>query len=225
MSNWKITPFFLIQFTIVIGIFPRFFTPYAFELSTVSIILFWIAPLVLLPEYIIGYKSNKLAINQYSKFTIIFLVFCSFISLCSFFSREILWGNEPNTIIDFVRRSLYILHPAMLLSWYPMIKEKKQKEFLKNFILLSAFYLSTIGSNLITNSTLLEPTLVKMTAEHSRFILNLFFEDQVFVMNDIFYNESFSIKVTTVCSADITGLGVIVKNFEIPNCSRGILQS
>jgi len=201
MRNLEITLQTFTLFTVSVCILPRFFTPYALAPSTVLIILFWIPPLVLFPEFIKDYSSKKFSLCNLPKFTILISSICVLISISSIFGRDILWNENSNSTIDIIRRSLYFINPILCFCYYPLINIIKRKEFIRKFIFLSLAFLTSVGWSLIIDNTFIGKWISNLTAKGSAKMLSVFTEYEISVNGNTFLNDDFAVSVTTGCSS------------------------
>ena len=114
---------------------PRFFSEAAYQTGTVLILIFWVVPFVLISEMAGENWNTKLKLSELPKSTSSILAICLILIFVSFYWREIIYSNDINTYQN-LKRSLYLLNPLILISWYPLIKNCNKIKFLINFSML-----------------------------------------------------------------------------------------
>ena len=136
MGSIKATPQ-SINFLLVSLLFiPRFFSEAAYQTGTVLILIFWIVPFVLISEMASENWNIKLKLSEFPKSTSSILAICLILIFASFYWRKIIYADEINSYQN-IKRSLYLLNPLILISWYPFIKTDSKRNFLLYFSILT----------------------------------------------------------------------------------------
>ena len=187
-------------YAITLCILPNF-SPYALAPRTVSILIFWIVPLVLFPEFIKRYSCKKIQLLQLPNLTIFIQISCILLSLLALIYNDKIWVEDSNLLTDILRRSLFLIHPILVLSWTPQIDNNKQSEFIKIFTSLSVGFLITLVLIFTFDKTIVGQKTSNYTAHFAANILNLVNEEKVKVTNEYFYNNEYSVEVNPGCSS------------------------
>ncbi len=202
MLNLKLSPQIITVWIAGFSLVPRLLSPAAYLTGTVNILLFWIAMLVLLPELVEGYESNKKPVLKLPKITITLLTFCCLILVITYCWKDVIYEYQNrDPFISNLRRSLYLIHPLICLSWYPLVNRTKSREFIRTLSLLTIGCAIATAIPLIFGKIFLSHFLNELTASISAKMLSLNKGSPISVEGIIFYDPSFTIKVGAGCSS------------------------
>ena len=202
MRNFKLSPQTITLWIAGISFIPRFLSPAAYQTGTVAILLFWVAMCVLLPELVKDYETNKRPILKLPTITISILSLSCFILVLTFFWRNIIYEDQTsNAFIQNLKRSLYLIHPLICLSWYPLVNNTKRTEFIKTLSLLTFGYAIALIIPVISDKTFVGVLLNEITASNAAKILSIIKGSPISVNGITFSDQSFAIQVGLGCSA------------------------
>ena len=201
MIKCKASPQTITLFLVCLSLIPRFFSEYAFQMGTVVILIFWIAPLVLLSELIPGYSNKKINVSGLDLPVKISFVVCILIITCSFWWRDFIYSDYDDKIFKNTRRFLYLIHPIIYLSWYYSVNKKLLKRFLNIGCILSIGLILSLLLPVIINNSIIGLKLNSLTAKYAAFVYSFFTNNDVSIRNQFFFNNEFSIKVGGGCSS------------------------
>ena len=200
VPNISISPQSITYIIVGLSLLPKFFSPLATTTSTVLVLTFWIAPFVLLPEFVKGYTAKRKIFSELPKLTLAISLICIICIIISFYWRETIYSDTRNKFIN-LKRSLYLIHPVLCFSWYPLVNKKDKKIFVQYFALLFLVFAGSLSIPLIINSIFLGEFLNNLTAIISGQFLDFFSEAKVISNGDTFFGENFAIKIQDECSA------------------------
>jgi len=179
---------------------PRFFSEAAYQTGTVLILIFWIVPFVLISEIAYEDWNVKSKLSELPKSTSSILLICLILIFASFYWREIIYADEINSYQN-IKRSLYLLNPLILISWYPLIKIEQKGSFLIIFSILTIGLFSCLTIPIIFEITFISDYLNHLTAFLSGFISNIFLENEITVHKNYIIIDTTKIKVESGCSS------------------------
>jgi hypothetical protein len=130
MLNLRISSQTIILWMAGLSLIPRFLTPYAIEIGTIYILFFWLPLLVILPEIVKGYELEKTPILKLPNFTLLVLAFAVLIIFISLLFKDTIYDESADLLIASIRRSLYLVHPIICISLYPLLQKEKKSIFL-----------------------------------------------------------------------------------------------
>lgn len=202
MRNLKLSPQTITLWIAGISLIPRFLSPAAYQTSTVAILLFWIPMFVMLPELVEDHESRKKTVLKFPKITISILTFCCLILILTFCWRNIIYEDQSSdAFIQNLKRSLYLIHPLICLSWYPLVNKTKIQEFIKLLSLLTFGYAIALVIPLLSDNTFVGVFLNEQTASIAAKMLSLIKDSPISVEGVTFSDPFFSIEVDTGCSS------------------------
>ena len=201
MSLFRQSPQTVTFWLITLNIAPRFFSSYALETGTICILLFWVAMLVILPDYVQKPDFTKKLSDKLPLFPISIIIFVFLISILVFFYRDNIYHKENEASFKIIRWSLYLTHPLICMIWYPFVDQKNRLRFI--FFITSLTVM--IAATLVVPSFLFKFSNGRILNEGTSFIsakILSMFVDQKFVSSGIFlYHENFSLRVHQSCSS------------------------
>ena len=198
--SFKISKKLIVFYLILFSLLPRLFTPFALQIGTLYILLFWLPFLVILPEITHCYES-RIKIKNISKSTLIISSFIFIIILVYFIFRDRIFDNSAGVMLSNVRRSFYLVQPLICLSVYESINDGKKRYFL--FLVFFMTFLVGIALLLPTflQDTVFSHKLNYLTAMVASFFFSMSNDINTFVDGSSFGNSKFSIKVMHGCSS------------------------
>ena len=200
MKTLETYPQTITYLIISLSCIPRFFSDSAFQLGTVLILIFWIAPSVILPELITGYSNKKIKFLKLPNITLYTLIITTIIIVISFFIRNKLYASEINNL-RYIKISLYLLHPLIYFSWYPIVDKKLLKTYFKIGIILTLGLALSLTVPKLIHASIIGNNLNHLSAVCSTYLLSIFSEMKLQVNSEYFYNDQFSIKIGANCSS------------------------
>lgn len=200
MSKIKISPQSIIYSIVGLSLLPKLFSPLGTSSTIVLVLIFWIAPFVLFPELVEGYTSKDKSLSELPKLTLFLSLICIICIVVSFYHREIIYSDTRNGLIN-IKRSLYLIHPVLYFSLYPLVNKKNKKEFILKFTLLFLTFIWALTVPLVINSIFIGSFLNNLTATLSAYFAGYFNETEVLTDKDTFFSDNFTITVLSGCSA------------------------
>ena len=179
---------------------PRFFSDVAYQTGTVLILIFWIVPFVLISEMASENWTVRSKLYELPKSTSSILTICLIIIFASFYWRRIIYADEINSYQN-LKRSLYLLNPLILISWYPFIKTDSKRNFLLYFSILTFGLFACLTIPKIFDVFYVGDFLNSLTASISGLILSIFVDTSVKVDANYIYVSTSSIRVEGGCSS------------------------
>ena len=206
----KATPQTITLIAVGIILIPRLLSGAALGPGTISIILFWIGILVLLPESIKEFSNEKLNISKLPVLTKYTILTCCIYSTSLIFLGETLYdgAKSPTTIVT--RRILSLMHPIICLSWYPLVQESKRKHFIYQISLLTFFSILAQGLTHILGGTNTESYITKTTAFLAGGFIEIFTNNEIFIEQNSYFFKSHEIKIGAGC-ASIPQVGLAIQ--------------
>ena len=182
---------------------PRLLSSVAFGNGTLAILLFWIAILVILPDLIEGFETDKKRISEFPKILLITSLFCILMSSISFYLKNVIYDKNADFFLITFRRSLYLINPAICLALIPMIKPKKLSSYLKKiFLILLACSLTSIIPLLVGEKGWIIDSLINSTTFIAAFISDIITSYDISIVDNIYYlGDSRSIQVGSACAS------------------------
>ena len=200
MNRIKLSLQNIILIIVGVSFLPRLFSSFLYSPGTINIAVFWIAPFVLLPEFINGFGSRKISLEEIPKVTYRVFIFCLVVIIITFIYRDQIYSRELSNLYN-VRRILYLLHPILLFSLLPLVENKNKNAYKKKFLILSLGFTLALGLHLFIYAFHIGSFLNNITAKISAFISSFFWKEQIHVIENRFFTESFAIDVLGGCSA------------------------
>ena len=179
---------------------PRFFSDAAYQTGTVLMLIFWIVPFVLISEMACENWNIKSKLSEFPKSTSSILAICLIIIFVSFCWRKTIYAGEINSYQN-IKRSLYLLNPIILISWYPFIKTDSKRNFLLYFSILTFGLFACLAIPIMFKFLSIEDFLNNLTASISGFILSIFVDSPVKVDGNYIYASTSGIRVGGGCSS------------------------
>jgi len=179
---------------------PRFFSESAYQTGTVLSLIFWVVPFVLISEMARENWNVKSTLSKLPKSTSSILVICLILICASFYWRKIIYADEINSYQN-LKRSLYLLNPLILISWYPFIKTDSKRNFLLYFSILTFGLFACLAIPKIIEIFSVGDFLNNLTASTSGFILSIFINNPVRIDANYIYVNTISIRVGGGCSS------------------------
>lgn len=179
---------------------PRFFSEAAYQTGTVLILIFWIAPFVLISEMASEHWNIKSKLSELPKSTSSILAISLILIFASFYWRKIIYLDEINSYQN-IKRSLYLLNPLVLISWYPFIKTDSKRNFLLYFLILTFGLLACLAIPKLFEFFSIVDFLNNLTASISGIILSIFVDATVKIDGSYIYLSTSSIRVGGGCSS------------------------
>ena len=196
----KLSIYNILLFYIAISLIPRLVSDYALDIGTIFIIFFWLPILVILPEISSDSFFEPKRITKLPLFFNITLCVLLVIILLSLCFKNIIYDKNANLFISSVRRCLYLVHPLMLMSLYPLILKHKKHHYLKLLAILTFLMYSLMIVPPLLVKTSLTYLLNCYTAKVSAFLLSLFSYASVTSIDATFGNSDFTINIERGCS-------------------------
>ena len=200
MGNFKASPQAIIYFIVGLIFIPRFFSDLAYNTGTLLILIFWIAPFVMISEMENTNWNKKVRFFKLPKFTSSILIISIIIISASFYWRELIYTNDINSYQN-IKRSLYFINPLILSSCLPFIKKLHKKEFLIILSILTVGLFSCLTIPKIFEATFIGDYLNNLTASISGLLIEIAFGLQVKVDGSFIYAGNGVIRVGGGCSS------------------------
>ena len=178
----------------------RFFSEAAYQTGTVIILIFWIVPFVLISEMASKNWNRKSKLSKLPKSTSSILAISLILILASFYWRKIIYADEINSYQN-IKRSLYLLNPLILISWYPFIKTDSKRNFLRYFSILTFGLLACLAIPKVFEVFYIGDFLNNLTTSISGIILRIFVDASVKIDSNYLYLSTSGIKVGVGCSS------------------------
>lgn len=168
--------------------------------AVVAIILFWLTMIVILPECIKDFEK-PVSLKLIPKSTKVVLSLIILYSLCSCFLINKLYSEESNLIEELVRKTIFLFHPIICLSWIFYRKTNKSK--LLKFVTLTFFAYSISLILIHANKTL--PSEIKELLTHSTTLvsaktLELFTNSEIIFLTNSYIFESHKVVIHGGCA-------------------------
>ena len=164
------------------------------------ILIFWIVPFVLISEMACENWNIKLKLSEFPKSTLSILAICLILIFASFYWRKIIYADEINSYQN-IKRSLYLLNPLILISWYPLIKKDSKRNFLLYFSILTFGLFACLAIPKVFEVFYIGDFLNNLTASVSGLILSIFVDASVKVDASYIYISTSGIRVEEGCSS------------------------
>lgn len=181
--------------------FPRFYNVSITQFGTVCILLFWVAMLVILPDFVKGYEVKKFVFREFSSFTFILLSITFSVSAVVLLTGNYIFTEDSSVLINYCRKFLYLLNPLICFCWVPVVYHKKRKEyFMIVFFLVIGMATVLVVPGFLDNIKIGQ-YLNNLTANISSNLLSFAVGMELYVSKNTFYNDKLSIIVNTQCGA------------------------
>ena len=200
MGNIKASPQSINLLLVSLLLIPRFFSEALYQTGTVLILIFWISPFVLISEMGSEDWNIKSKLSGLPKSTSSIFAICLILIFASIYWRKIIYADEINSYQN-LKRSLYLLNPLILISWYPFIKTDSKRNFLIYFLVLTFGLFACLAIPKIFEVFYIGDFLNTLTASISGLILRIFVDPSVKVDANYIYASTSSIRVGAGCSS------------------------
>ena len=215
----KASPHSINYFLISLLFIPRFFSDAAYQTGTVLILIFWIVPFVLISEMASDNWTTKIKLSEFPKSSSTILLICLITILATFYWRKQIYSDDINSYHN-LRRSLYLISPLILISWYPFIKIESKRIFLLYFSIITFGLFACLGIPIILEVLFIGDFLNDLTASISGLTLSFLLDNQVHIdFNVIKINER-SIEVGGGCSSTPQILISLFASMALYICSK-----
>ena len=142
----------------------------------------------------------KLKLSEFPKSTLSILAICLILIFASFYWRKIIYADEINSYQN-IKRSLYLLNPLILISWYPLIKKDSKRNFLLYFSILTFGLFACLTIPKVFEVFYVGDFLNNLTASISGLILSIFVDASVKIDGSYIYLSASGIRVGGGCSS------------------------
>jgi len=219
MGSIKTSPQSINLLLVSLLLVPRFFSEAAYQTGTVLILIFWIVPFVIISEMASEDWHIKSKLSELPKSTSSILVICLILIFASFCWRKIIYAVEINSYHN-IKRSLYLLNPLILISWYPFIKTDSKRNFLIYFSILTFGLFACLAIPKVFEVFFIGDFLNKLTASISGFMLSIFTDNRVRVDANYIYLGTSGISVGGGCSSTPQILISLFASLSLYICCR-----
>ena len=180
---------------------PRILSPYAVQIGTICILLFWVAMLVVFSDYVEGCEDKNCKLKNYPPQTQIFLVVLFIISVLTFIFKNSIFNEQSDIFTTNARRVLYLFHPVVCVAWLPKVYSSKRINFLITIgvLTLAMAIVLVVPNNLDRN--IAGKFLNALTSEISAKLLTFISDNKIMTKGDIIFSEKFSIRVGAQCGS------------------------
>jgi len=189
---------------------PRLMSGAALGPGTISIIIFWIGILVLVPDSISKFNSERIHLLQIPKSTKIIILSCCLYSIFLIFQGTSLYDGQKSNTIIIARRVLSLLHPILCLSWLPIVPKKNRITFAKHIFLLGIFSIIAQSLTHILGNSVIENSITQATASVAGGFLKIFTADNILIEGSSYIFKSHEIKIGSGC-ASIPQIGLAIQ--------------